>query len=66
MSDYSSFLNPKLMKCLGEQALQLGAHEYIDGNEKDHGEELQNMGGAALLIVTAPNPVAVPKLLKGC
>jgi D-arabinose 1-dehydrogenase-like Zn-dependent alcohol dehydrogenase len=55
-----------ILTFLGDQAIAFGAHEYIDGSEKDQGEELQKMGSAALIVVTAPNPEGIPKLVKGC
>lgn len=46
-------------------AMKLGATDYIDTSKEDAGEALQKMGGAALIIVTAPNPKQVPSLLNG-
>ncbi|KAI9655889.1 MAG: hypothetical protein M1831_004734 [Alyxoria varia] len=48
-----------------EFARKLGAHEYIDGSKVDQGEALQKLGGASLIIATAPNPKGISPLLKG-
>jgi len=46
-------------------ARELGAHEYIDGSKGDVGEQLQKLGGADLIVATAPNPKVITPLLKG-
>jgi D-arabinose 1-dehydrogenase-like Zn-dependent alcohol dehydrogenase len=46
-------------------ARDLGAHEYIDGSKVDQGEALQKLGGASLIVVTAPNPKVISPLMKG-
>lgn len=46
-------------------AMDLGAHDYIDTAAGDVAEQLQKLGGAALIIVTAPNPKAIEPLIKG-
>ena len=46
-------------------ARDLGAHDYIDGSKEDHGEALQKMGGAALIVCTAPNPEIIKPLMNG-
>ena len=46
-------------------AMQLGATEYIDTQAGDVGAELMKMGGAAMMVVTAPNPEVVAPLLGG-
>lgn len=46
-------------------ARELGAHDYIDGSKQDTAEALQKLGGAALIVVTAPNPEIVGPLLNG-
>ncbi|KAF2162091.1 hypothetical protein M409DRAFT_69317 [Zasmidium cellare ATCC 36951] len=46
-------------------ALQLGATDYIDTSAQDVGEALQALGGAALIVVTAPNPDSITPLLGG-
>lgn len=46
-------------------ALQLGATEYVDGSKEDHAEALQKLGGAKMIVVTAPNPNIIGGLLGG-
>lgn len=46
-------------------AKQLGAHEYINTSKQDASEELTKLGGAALIVVTAPNPEIVTPLTGG-
>ncbi|RMZ13959.1 hypothetical protein D0862_02172 [Hortaea werneckii] len=46
-------------------AMKLGANDYIDIKAKDVGEELQKLGGAACIVVTAPNPDVISPLLNG-
>lgn len=46
-------------------ARQLGAHEYIDSSKGDVGETLQKLGGASLIVTTAPSPEVITPLLKG-
>ncbi|KAL8947329.1 MAG: hypothetical protein Q9222_006378 [Ikaeria aurantiellina] len=46
-------------------AKDLGAHEYIDGSKEDHAEALQKMGGASLIVATAPDPNILGKLVFG-
>ncbi|KAB8360938.1 hypothetical protein FH972_024670 [Carpinus fangiana] len=46
-------------------AFKLGATDYIDGSKEDHGEALAKMGGASLIVVTAPNPKIISSLLNG-
>jgi len=48
-----------------EFASKLGSHEYIDGSKGDVGEQLLKMGGAALIVFTAPNQKLIPSLLGG-
>lgn len=47
-------------------AMKLGANDYIDTEKEDAAEALQEMGGAAVICVTAPNPKIVTPLVKGC
>ncbi|KAF2502166.1 alcohol dehydrogenase [Lophium mytilinum] len=47
-------------------ALKLGANEYIDTSKEDAAEALQNLGGAACVVVTAPNPKVITGLVGGC
>lgn len=44
---------------------ELGAHEYIDSSKVDSAEALRKLGGAALIVATAPDPKVIPPLLKG-
>ena len=46
-------------------ARDLGAHEYIDGSKVDQAEALQKLGGADLIICTAPYPEAIKGLIQG-
>ena len=46
-------------------AHKLGAHEYIDGSKGDIGEQLQKLGGASCILLTAPSPDLVQPLLGG-
>ncbi|KAL8731701.1 MAG: hypothetical protein Q9181_004212 [Wetmoreana brouardii] len=46
-------------------ARDLGAHEYIDGSKVDHAEALQKLGGASLIVSTAPEPSVIGKLVNG-
>ncbi|TAQ88866.1 hypothetical protein B7494_g2800 [Chlorociboria aeruginascens] len=46
-------------------AKRLGAHEYIDTSKDDPSAKLMEMGGAALIVCTAPNPKAIGPLTGG-
>ena len=46
-------------------AKDLGAHVYIDGSKENHAEALQKMGGAAMIVSTAPNPEIMGDLVNG-
>ena len=46
-------------------ARELGAHEYIDASKGDIGEALQKLGGASLVVSTAPKAEVMTPLLKG-
>ena len=46
-------------------AKDLGASEYVDGSKEVHHEALQKMGGAAMIVSTAPNPEIMGDLLAG-
>ncbi len=46
-------------------AMKLGANDYIDTDAQDAAQELQKMGGAACIAVTAPNPDIITPLLEG-
>ena len=46
-------------------ARQLGAHHYIDGDAEDVGKALQALGGAKVVIATAPNAKAISAAANG-
>ncbi|KAL0933640.1 alcohol dehydrogenase-like domain-containing protein [Colletotrichum truncatum] len=46
-------------------ARELGAHDFIDTSAKDAVKCLQQLGGASLILVTAPNPKAISPLTGG-
>ncbi|KAJ2897707.1 alcohol dehydrogenase GroES-like domain-containing protein [Zalerion maritima] len=46
-------------------AKELGAHEYIDTSKEDPARKLQEMGGAKMIVATAPSPKAVSPLVNG-
>ncbi|KAL8745834.1 MAG: hypothetical protein Q9190_002063 [Brigantiaea leucoxantha] len=46
-------------------AQDLGAHEYLDASQVDHAEALQKLGGAAMIVATAPQPSIVGKMIAG-
>ncbi|KAI4660050.1 uncharacterized protein J4E79_005852 [Alternaria viburni] len=46
-------------------AHQLGANDYIDTSKENAAEALQKMGGASLIVVTAPNPQIIGPLVDG-
>jgi D-arabinose 1-dehydrogenase-like Zn-dependent alcohol dehydrogenase len=46
-------------------AHKLGAHNYIDANAKDVAAELQKLGGAKVILATAPNAQAISALVDG-
>ncbi|KAI2620473.1 alcohol dehydrogenase [Hypoxylon sp. NC1633] len=46
-------------------ARELGAHEYIDTSKEDAVEALNKLGGAAMIVATAPNPKAISPLPAG-
>lgn len=46
-------------------AKELGAHHYINTKSGDAAEQLQKLGGAAIIVQTAPNPKAISPLLPG-
>lgn len=48
-----------------EFAHKLGAHEYIDTSKEDPNQKLKDLGGAALIAATAPNPEAISPLTGG-
>ena len=46
-------------------ALELGAHTYVDQEKSDPSAELQKMGGARVILVTAPNSQLMSRLIDG-
>jgi D-arabinose 1-dehydrogenase-like Zn-dependent alcohol dehydrogenase len=46
-------------------ARQLGAHYYIDASAQDAVTELQKLGGARVILATAPNAQAISALVDG-
>ena len=48
-----------------ELATKLGARRYIDSGRQDVAAELNKEGGAAVILVTAPDPKAVGALVDG-
>lgn len=50
---------------IGQDALELGAHRYIDTNNEDAAAVLRDMGGAAAIIATIGHPQTVSALMQG-
>ncbi|KAJ5441175.1 hypothetical protein N7491_003581 [Penicillium cf. griseofulvum] len=48
-----------------EFARKLGAHEYIDTSKEDPVTALQKLGGASLIVSTAPVPEIINPLIQG-
>jgi D-arabinose 1-dehydrogenase-like Zn-dependent alcohol dehydrogenase len=48
-----------------ESARRLGAHHYIDTNKGKAAEELMKLGGARVILCTAPNGKAISELIGG-
>ncbi|GAA5853604.1 hypothetical protein JCM8547_007381, partial [Rhodosporidiobolus lusitaniae] len=46
-------------------AEELGAHVYVDGSKEDQAEALQKLGGAKVILCTAPNSEVINKLIGG-
>jgi D-arabinose 1-dehydrogenase-like Zn-dependent alcohol dehydrogenase len=46
-------------------ARKLGAHHYIDTDATDGAAELQKLGGATVILATAPNAKAISALVEG-
>ena len=46
-------------------AKKLGADVYVDASKGDTGDQLQKLGGASLIVATAPSADAINPLLKG-
>jgi alcohol dehydrogenase len=50
---------------IAKDALELGAHVYIDTSQEDAGERLKGMGSAKAIIATIGNAEAVSSLMGG-
>jgi len=48
-----------------ELALKLGAESYFDGSKVNQAQELQKIGGAKVIVCTAPNPEIIQSLVDG-
>nr|VWO99166.1 Uncharacterized protein [Ganoderma boninense] len=48
-----------------ELSHQLGAHEYVDGSKVDQAAALKKLGGAKVILCTAPNAKVIENLLPG-
>ena len=46
-------------------AKDLGAHVYVDASKENHAEALTKMGGAAMIVSTAPNAEIMGDLVNG-
>ena len=46
-------------------AKDLGAHIYVDGSKENHAEALTKIGGAAMIVSTAPNTEIMGDLVDG-
>ncbi|KAK7418184.1 hypothetical protein QQX98_004159 [Neonectria punicea] len=46
-------------------AKELGAHHYINSKTSSPGAELMKLGGASIIVQTAPNPKAISPLIEG-
>ena len=46
-------------------ARDLGASDYVDGSKTDQAEYMKNLGGAGLIVSTAPNRDVVGQLVEG-
>ena len=46
-------------------ARKLGAHHYVDSDAGDAAKELQKLGGARVILATAPNAKAISALVDG-
>ncbi|KAH9950820.1 GroES-like protein [Amylocystis lapponica] len=44
-------------------ALELGAHQYVDGSKEDQAAALQQLGGAKVILCAAPDSASIEKLL---
>lgn len=48
-----------------DYAFELGAHHFIDTSTQDVSDELLKLGGAKLIMITAPNPDIIGQYTKG-
>src|SRR5690625_4805132 len=48
-----------------ELAFELGVHQYIDTEATNAAEELQKLGGADVILATAPNSEAISSVVEG-
>ena len=48
-----------------ELAMELGAHDYIDTDAADAAKKLKKMGGAKVILATAPNSDAITSVING-
>ncbi|RQG87832.1 alcohol dehydrogenase [Natrarchaeobius halalkaliphilus] len=48
-----------------ELAHALGADHYVDARSRDPGDELANLGGASVVLATAPNSRAIQSVVSG-
>ena len=48
-----------------EFARKLGAHHYVDSGRSDFGEAMAKLGGAKVILATAPNAKAISSLVAG-
>jgi alcohol dehydrogenase len=48
-----------------EFARKLGAHHYVDSGRSDFGEAMAKLGGAQVILATAPNAKAISALVAG-
>jgi D-arabinose 1-dehydrogenase-like Zn-dependent alcohol dehydrogenase len=46
-------------------AMKLGAHHYLDSDSQNPAEELQKLGGASVILATAPSAAAISALVDG-
>jgi D-arabinose 1-dehydrogenase-like Zn-dependent alcohol dehydrogenase len=46
-------------------AKELGAQHYVDGSKEDQAEALQKLGGAKIIVCTAPKSEIINKLVHG-
>ena len=46
-------------------AFQLGANDFIDSRKEDAAQKLKDIGGAALIVCTAPSPKAMSQIQYG-